>query len=70
MPDATWPHSCGQVRRLWRKRIELSTAEAEAQNEVDKLTQIIHRVDMEYQVSNMTGSCKLAKVLLCCVSDL
>jgi len=39
-----------QVRRLWHKRIELTTAEAEALNEVDKLSQIIQRVDLEYQV--------------------
>ena len=39
-----------QVRRLWRKRQELTTAEIEARSEVDKLKQIISRVDVEYQV--------------------
>eukprot|EP00191_Tetraselmis_sp_GSL018_P013005 CAMPEP_0177587352 /NCGR_PEP_ID=MMETSP0419_2-20121207/5596_1 /TAXON_ID=582737 /ORGANISM="Tetraselmis sp., Strain GSL018" /LENGTH=640 /DNA_ID=CAMNT_0019077377 /DNA_START=377 /DNA_END=2296 /DNA_ORIENTATION=- len=38
-----------QVRRLWKKRSELSSAEAHARGKVEKLTQIIRRVDVEYQ---------------------
>jgi hypothetical protein len=47
------PH---QVRRLWRKRLELGSNHAEAMHEVEKLTHIIRKVDVEYQaISDTVG---------------
>ena len=57
-----------QVRRLWRKRQELTTAEIEARSEVDKLKQIISRVDVEYQVLH-PGPRLLSFLPACCAGS-